>query len=351
MNAGGARASGSEPIDGAPAETSSMPAAGAAASAPVPITPVAVAVIQRADGAVLLGQRPAGKPYAGWWEFPGGKVEPGETVEQALIREIDEELGLRVHRSTPWVTRRFVYPHATVRLHFRLVRDFDGEARSREGQAFAWLHPDRIDVAPMLPATVPVLGWLRWPERYAISNAAELGEQRFLSALDAALSRGLRLLQLREKSLPLDRFDALFHRVRERCMAAGVRLLVNSDHPASYWHAADGVHLTGRALSAMTERPRLRYVGASCHDAADLDRAGALGLDFAVLGPVLPTRSHPGAPTLGWDGFARIAAETPLPVYALGGVDDRALTRAREAGAHGIALLRAAWGATEDVLG
>ncbi|MFT4100370.1 MAG: Nudix family hydrolase [Burkholderiaceae bacterium] len=304
---------------------------------------MAVAVIQRADGAVLLGQRPAGKPYAGWWEFPGGKLEPGETVEQALIREIDEELGLRVHRSTPWVTRRFVYPHATVQLHFRLVREFDGQARSREGQAFAWLHPDRIDVAPMLPATVPVLGWLRWPERYAISNAAGMGEPAFLSALDRALSRGLRLLQLREKSLPPDRFDALFRQVRERCAAAGARLLVNSDHPASYWQAADGVHLTGRALAAIAERPRLRHVAASCHDAADLDRAGALGLDFAVLGPVLLTRSHPGAPTLGWDGFARIAASTQLPVYALGGMDDGSLARARESGAHGIALLRGAW--------
>ncbi len=308
------------------------------------VVDVAVGVVIRADGAVLLGQRVAGKPYAGWWEFPGGKVEAGESIEQALARELHEELGLDVERSTPWPVRTFVYPHATVRLHFRRVWHWRGEPTARERQAFVWCRPDLIDVAPLLPATVPVLAWLRLPPTYAISAAESLGEARFLAALERALADGLRLLQLREKTLPPDRFESLFYQVRSRCAEHGARLLVNSDHPPSYWHAADGVHLTSAALAGLAERPPLPLVAASCHHADDVARAGRLGADFAVLGPVLPTPSHPGAAPLGWDGFVAAAADAAMPVFALGGLVSTDLADAIDRGAHGIALRSGAWG-------
>lgn len=304
---------------------------------------VAVGVLCREDGAVLLGQRPAGKPYAGWWEFPGGKVEAGETVAQALARELDEELGIGVLDSLPWVVRDHVYPHATVRLHFRRIWQWRGEPRGREGQRFAWRSPDAPEVAPLLPATWPVLQWLRLPDRYAITQAQELGAAEFLAALDRALAGGLRLVQLREKTMAPDAFMALFDQVRLRCRRAGALLLVNSDHPESFWRAADGVHLTSAALMQASERPALRHVSASCHDARQLAHAGALGLDCALLGPVRPTASHPGAPALGWESARSLLADVRLPVYALGGLTSDDLAVARAAGAHGVALLRAAW--------
>ena len=101
---------------------------------PVKRLQVAVGIVFRDDGTVLLGQRLVGKPYAGWWEFPGGKIEAGESVEQALARELNEELGLVVHRSTPWVVRDHVYPHASVRLHFCRVTEWSGTPESREGE-------------------------------------------------------------------------------------------------------------------------------------------------------------------------------------------------------------------------
>ncbi len=309
-----------------------------------PVADVAVGVLIRDDGAVLLGQRPPGKPYAGWWELPGGKLEAGESVAGALARELHEELGIEVERCDPWVVREFDYPHAAVRLHFRRVSRWRGMLHGREGQAFVWQRPEAIDVAPLLPATVPVIGWLRLPADYAISDAAGMGEACFLQALERRLANGLRLVQLREKSLSADAFDRLFRAARARCAAAGARLLINSAHDRSYWRAADGVHLTSRDLAAATERPPLPLVAASCHDAAELARAGRLQLDLAVLGPVLPTRSHPCATPLGWPGFAAAVCETRLPVYALGGVGPGHRQAALAAGAHGVAGIGAFWG-------
>jgi 8-oxo-dGTP diphosphatase len=320
-----------------------------APSAP-PVVDVAVGVVLREDGAVLIGQRPAGKPYAGWWEFPGGKLEAGESVADALARELHEEIGLDVLDSTPWVVRGHAYPHATVRLWFRRVRRWRGEPRPREGQALAWRPADAIDVAPLLPASIAPIGWLRLPSTCLISCAAELGVEAFERALGRALDARAdagggapMLLQLREPALPGAELDRLFGRLRTLRERRALRVVVSSRHPASYAHAVDGIHLTARDLAAARERPRVRWVGASCHAGAELASADAIGCDFAVLGPVRPTASHPGAPGIGFDGLAREIAATPLPVYALGGLDAADLGAAEAAGAHGVASMRAAW--------
>lgn len=316
----------------------------------IPVVDVAVGVVLRDDGHVLIAQRPAGKVYAGWWEFPGGKLERGESVADALARELHEELGLDVVESTPWVVRGHVYPHATVRLWFRRVRRWRGEPRSREGQRFAWQPAHAIDVAPLLPAAIAPIGWLRLPSLYRISCAAELGVAAFERALDRSLEAGaesrdgtLLLLQLREPDLPACELERLFGRLRERRERHPLRIVVSSRHPASFARAVDGVHLTASDLAAARDRPGMRWVGASCHAGADLSRADALGCDFAVLGPVRPTASHPGARGMGLDGVTREAAAAPLPVYALGGLLASDLPRAEEAGAHGVAMMRAAW--------
>ena len=319
----------------------SSPRAAAVASAS--IVDVAVGVLIRADGAVLFGQRPAGKPYAGWWEFPGGKLEAGESVEQALARELHEELGIVVHESRPWVVREHVYPHAHVRLSFQRIVSWSGEPRPREAQALAWRHPVAIDLAPLLPAAIPVIAWLRLPDRIGISCAGELGDECFLDRLDRRLAAGLRLVQLREPEMAPARFDALFRRVRARCLRHGARMIVNSTHPGSYWRACDGVHLRSPELRSIVSRPRLPIVGASCHDADELARAGELGVEFALLGPVRQTASHPGAPALGWPAFAQLARASRVPVFALGGLDERDADEASRAGAHGLAMMRAIW--------
>jgi len=309
---------------------------------------VAVGVVIRGDGAVLFGQRRPGKPYAGWWEFPGGKLEAGETVEQALARELHEELGIDVLRSCPWMVREHVYPHAHVRLSFRRVVEWSGTPRSREGQALAWRDPSAIDLAPMLPAAIPVIGWLRLPQRLAISSARQIGDDAFLAALAKALAAGLRLVQLREPGIESDRLDRLWRAARAMCRASGAALVVNSAHPASYPAACDGVHLRSADLHACVSRPSFRIVGASCHDARDLEQARRLGVDYVVLGPVKPTKTHPGAVPLGWTAFGRLAALSHVPVFALGGMQESDADDALAAGAHGLAMLRRWMEAVKD---
>ncbi len=304
---------------------------------------VVAAVILRADGAFLLAKRPEGKVYAGWWEFPGGKVEAGEPPERALARELHEELGIDVTRASPWITRVFTYEHATVRLSFFRVTGWSGEPHPREGQSLAWQRIDAPMVEPMLPANAPILASLALPAEYAVSAAHALGEAAFLARLEARLRGGLRLVQLREKDLSRVALLALAKKVCALAHSHGAKVMVNADEALARAAGADGVHLTSNALMKIDARPDGLLAAASCHDSAELAQAMKLGLDFALVGPVKPTQSHPGAPVMGWEGFARLARGTTLPVYAIGGLGMGDLDAACDAGAHGIAVLSGAW--------
>lgn len=318
------------------------------------ILDVAAGLIIRADGKLLLGQRPEGKPWAGWWELPGGKLEPGETVLQALARELDEELGIQVTRATRWVTYVHAYPHTTVRLAFCRVTAWNGEPRGVENQRLEWVEPrDAESVGELLPATLPPLRWLQLPSMYAVSNiGTPEGLPAFLEKLDAALGRGLKLLQLREPGWPGGAAATTLHgtlrQVLARCHAAGARLLVNSAHPRAWWVEADGVHLRARDTAALTQRPNLpegALVGVSIHGAGEVTWAREIGADFCVLGPVAATASHPGQPPLGWDAFEAAISDAGLPVYAIGGQSAATLDQAQQHGAHGIAAIRSMFGA------
>ena len=304
------------------------------------ITEVAAAVIERPDGEFLLACRPEGKPYPGYWEFPGGKIEPGEDARAALERELGEELGIRVREATPWITRVYAYTHATVRLHFFRVTAWDGEPQPLEDQAIAWQRVLSPDVSPMLPANAPVLAALALPAVMVVSNAAETGFDAWSLKLSAQVLGERLLVQIREKGLEPQRVQFLLSRALTRGTPFGALVVVNSDCGA--WPQADGVHLTSRALMEAQARPAGHVVGASCHDAREVAHAAALGLDYVVVGPVKATDSHPGAALLGWEGFAALVRDCPLPAYAIGGLTRADLAEARRHGAHGVALRSAA---------
>jgi 8-oxo-dGTP diphosphatase len=307
------------------------------------LTEVAAAVILRPDGSFLLGQRAADTFYPGYWEFPGGKVEPGETPYQALVRELREELEIEVTAATPWIVREHRYEHAHVRLHFFRVTQWRGALRDHVHAALEWQQADRLTVSPMLPANAPVLAALALPARYGITHAGEIGATGQLTALDAALADGLRLVQLREHGLPELQRESFAAVAVARCQAVGARVLVNGDLQLARSVGADGVHLPASQLRSLNSRPTLPLVGASCHSRDELERAARLGIDFAVLGPVMPTASHPGEPGIGWSVFAEMIAGLPLPVYAIGGMRAEDIAAAQATGAQGIAAIRAAW--------
>ena len=307
------------------------------------IVNAAVAVLVRPDGTVLLGQRPEGKSWAGWWEFPGGKIEDGETAEQGLQRELDEELGVRATRFNSWLTRVFSYPERTVRLNFFMVREWQGEPFGKEGQHLSWQNPHSPSVSPLLPANQPVLEALRLPTRYAITNLAEMGEQAFFQALKQQLEAGLRLIQVREKQLSEAALATFASAVLVLAKPYAARVIINSYPQVAQNLGVDGVHLSSALLMAMTEKPAGLLCGASCHNAEELAKAVQLELDYVLLGAVKKTETHPGIDGMGWQQFAQLVKEQPIPVYALGGLGVADLDTAWQHGGHGIAMMREVW--------
>jgi 8-oxo-dGTP diphosphatase len=348
-----------------------------------PFIDVAAGLILRSDGALLLGQRPADKPWPGWWELPGGKLEPGETALQALARELKEELDIDVTHATPWVTYVHEYPKNIVRLAFCKVTGWAGEPRCMENQQLAWVNPNEApQVGPLLPATEPPMRWLRVPQTCLLTSIGSPENlAAFLEHLNQALQNGLRLVQFREPGWPdgpaaANLHTALTH-VLAACHAHGARCLVNSVHPQSWWNLADGVHLraadalafsqgmpgpasqTGQAhhtahnktLESHYAKPEphpllgLRsgqWLSASAHNPQELAAARWLNAGFVVIGHVLPTPSHPDKPALGWDAFANLAGQAGLPVLAIGGQSEATREQAGRHGAHGIAGIRLA---------
>ena len=304
------------------------------------ITEVAVAIFVKADGSFLLSSRPEGKPYADYWEFPGGKIEAGESVLQALQRELMEELNVSITRATPWFTFLMHYTHAAVRLHCWRVTEWHGEMRGMEAQQFAWQRLEAITVVPILPGCVPIFNALALPPVYAITDATEVGVEVYLTRLEQALKNGLKMIQIREKNMLRDQVIRFATRIIKIAHAHHAKVLINSDIELAREIGADGVHLTARQLSECTSRPDAAVVAASTHCREEIERAAELKLDFVVLGAVKPTPTHPDEMPLGWERFAAIVEATPLPVYALGGLSPGDLLTAMAHGAHGVAMQR-----------
>jgi 8-oxo-dGTP diphosphatase len=302
---------------------------------------VVAAVITDARGRILLNRRTGNSDMAGLWEFPGGKREPGETSEQALVRELHEELGIEAEVGEWLMDVPQLYPDKRLRLEVRMVRSWKGTARGREGQAITWVTPDKLSRYSMPPADLPVVAALRQPDRYLVTpEPAECAEAWF-SSIEAAIHGGIRRIQLRTPSAA-DR-QGLARSVAER-YGKQADLLLNRDIDLAR-ELGVGVHLGSEQLLSLQSRPLPESlpVAASCHDLAQLQAAQRLGCDFAVLGPVQATATHPGASPLGWEAFERLREQVSLPIYAIGGMGVADIDIARRHGALGVAAIRALW--------
>jgi 8-oxo-dGTP diphosphatase len=304
---------------------------------------VVAAVIRDDAGRVLLTQRLAHRDHGGLWEFPGGKVEAGESPAAALAREIGEELGIIVEASEPLHVVPWHYGARALALDARVVTRWRGAPHGREGQALAWVEPARLHEWAMPAADVPLIGAVRLARHYAITPDADDDVATFVAHVVRALDAGVTLIQLRlPRQAPALR-DASYRAAIAACRERGATVLVNDDIALAQHLTADGVHLPARRLHELARRalPRPALVGASCHDAEELRLAQRLDCDFVTLSPVRATASHPDATPLGWDAFAAMARECAMPVYALGGVAAESLAEARRHGAFGIAGISA----------
>ena len=309
---------------------------------------VVAGVLRDAHGRVLLASRTEGRDLAGLWEFPGGKVEAGESPDVALVRELREELGIRAKVGESVIRVPQQYPGKRLVLDVRHV-EFEGEPEGLDGQALVWVPLEALAGYPMPPADLPVVAALTQPDRYLVTPAPGDDDEAWLASLATVLARGVRRVQLRAPGLDRVRWAGLAIRAAALCRSVGGEVLLNGDI-ALAGHLGVGVHLRSAQLHDAAFVPSLEAlraaghaIAASCHDAGDLRRAEALGCTFVVLGPVQATASHPGQPGIGWESFAALREQVSLPIYAIGGMTSSEIADARGHGAQGIAAIRGLW--------
>jgi 8-oxo-dGTP diphosphatase len=311
---------------------------------------VAVGVIAGKDGRILVARRTKDQHLGGLWEFPGGKLEDGETVVTALHRELREELAIEVRAQTPLIRIEHDYPEKSVLLDVWTVSQFDGTPVSQEGQPLRWLSPDELTPVEFPEANRAIIRRLQLPDHIAIYQAG--AKPTDFSAFATALPplTLLRLRRYQNGSHRQSQYNPLITDALKSCEHTGTGLIVDLDKPAltdsgldwlinSGEPAIKGCHANSQILEQLTSRPVPDHLlfGVSCHTAAGLHKAKQAGADYALLSPVLATASHPGVSLLGWDGLARLLEDCDLPVYAMGGMRLADMDMAKAAGARGIA--------------
>lgn len=313
-----------------------------------PTLHIAVGVLINAQGHVLIAQRRAGTDGAGKWEFPGGKREPGESIQAALTRELDEELGIQVQQLRPMLRFHHDYTARRVLLDIWRVNVWQGEAHGREGQKVTWCAPQQLRDYDLLSANKPIVDAIRLPSSYVISpepSGQSGNAAAFLRQAHAIVEQGARLLRLRAWNMSDAAYEALAKELLEIIRPYTASLMLDRSAEMVERLGAAGLHLPAHRLDALERRPvdDALWFAASCHDRAELLQAQALKADFVVLSPVKPTSSHPDLSPLGWNGFAEARDDIPLPIYALGGLTPGDIQNAWENGAQGCAGITHFW--------
>lgn len=309
---------------------------------------VAAGLLQNAEGRWLVAQRPEGKADAGLWEFPGGKLKPGESAFRALARELREELGVEIEHGESLAIVRYAGARL-IHLHGWVVRQWRGTATAREHQALRWVAARDLIQLPMPGPDGPLRARVALPRHYAITPDPD-ERTDFYTELRKTLTRSdLGIISLRARRRSPDayaRSAEQFLRI-VRAERPDVLALVHGSSCDAQALGFDGAHLSSAALAASPSRSATSmWLFASVHNAREMIHAEELGVDAMVLAPVCGTETHPGAPTLGWRRLSTLTRGTARPVYALGGLEPQQLEHARAHGAFGIAAIRGYWNAS-----
>ena len=306
---------------------------------------VAAAAIFNDRDELLITRRAAHRHQGNLWEFPGGKLEPDEPAEQALIRELQEELGITPTRFRPLITVTHHYPDKAVRLQVFQVDAFTGEPHGHEGQPLAWVARTALSDYPFPAANLPIVAAVQLSERLLITPEP-VSHRDFLDGIEQACRRGIRLLQLRAHDVSDAQYRQLAVQVRALTLPYHCLLMLNRNPAVIADLDCDGWHLSFEHLCAFDPQitsSRPRWLSASVHNESELERAKQVAADFVLISPVSATTSHPEAVPLGWTRFAELAALASRPAYALGGMTEADIARSWQAGGQGVAAIRAFW--------
>jgi 8-oxo-dGTP diphosphatase len=307
---------------------------------------VAVAAIVNHNNEIFISRRHVDSHQGGLWEFPGGKVETGESIQHALVRELEEETGIHITHSRPLIRVHHDYDDRSVLLDVWKIDRYSGEPHGREGQDVRWANLQTLKPEEFPAADVPIIRALQLPERYLITGKFDSLED-FTQRLSSAISKGIQLVQLRLKpdwtQANTEQALQVLRSAETLCNKSEAVLMLNVPEELRAQSTCKNLHADSSSLQQLEQRPECDLFSASCHIPADLHKAEQLNADFVVLSPVQKTQSHPDAEPLGWETFQSMIDEISIPVYALGGVGENDLLTAELHGGQGVAGIGAFW--------
>ena len=302
---------------------------------------VAVGVIKNPQGEILIAKRPEDKHMGGLWEFPGGKIEPGESTEMALDRELREEVNLTPTRFEKLIRIEHQYPDKHVVLNVLLITGFSSEAVGREGQEIQCVKTEDLNKYIFPEANKPIIIALKLPRRFLITGQFDSFDD-IQSRLTRAINSGITHMQIRAPWLSGGEYLDLCSAVTSSLNHSNLELFANAVPDAFAQTALSNLHLNSQNLTKPRTRSQLpphKLLSAACHSMEELSRAEKLGVDFVFFSPVLATKSHPEHNPQGWQSLTEICQTAKIPVYALGGMAESDIDRAVECGAQGIAAI------------
>ncbi len=305
---------------------------------------IAIGILQR-DGQYCLSRRQKHQSFADKWEFPGGKVEAGEQVVEALQREFREELSVNTECWQPLIVVPWVYQDVAVRLHVFVTDTFSGEPVGNEGQQIRWFDIEELDKLDFPAANRGIVSAMKLADKYMnCGKFADMDDA--LDKLSTALHAGVRLCQLKAKGLDSEQFAELADKAIALCHQHQATILLNGPVELLESHPqADGIQLASNTIYEFESRPisANKLLGVSVHSDEDIQQALNIGADFLLLSPLRETSAHPGVPGIGWDEFAEKVREIPIPVYALGGVKPEDAEEAKRRGGQGVSTTSGLW--------
>lgn len=311
------------------------------------------------DGQILINERLGDDAHTGHWEFPGGKLEEGETPEHALLRECQEELGITVIKCTPLITFTHSYPSKTVRLHSFIVDNYENEPRSLEGQPLRWVKVSELNAQNLLPADVAIVKALLLPDHCFVTPESSNDDliwniqesvNTFFEDKDALM------LVIRQHQLSSEEYIHFVCQLLlslQKCQASNRKFHVQANTDIDTYKKIlltnktsfnIGLHLTANRLkqfkSNQLTKTRDVLFGASVHTESEIDFAISNDVDYLILGMIKPSATHPDRSAIQWSGFSSLSRDKAIPIFAIGGLDENDIKTAKKYGARGIAGIR-----------